>query len=62
MLERGARSAQTCVLLDKQVERAADIEADFVAFYCPDEFVIGYGMDLANRYRELPFVGRLVRP
>jgi hypoxanthine phosphoribosyltransferase len=37
------------------------IDADFTAFECPNEFVVGYGMDLAHRFRELPFVGRVVR-
>ena len=37
------------------------IAADFTAFECPKEFVVGYGMDLAHRFRELPFVGRVVR-
>lgn len=59
---RGARRVLTCVLLDKRVPRAVSIEADFVAFECPDVFVVGYGMDLAHRYRELPFVGRAVWP
>jgi hypoxanthine phosphoribosyltransferase len=59
--ERGAARVRTCVLLDKPVPRAVPIVADYVAFVCPNEFVIGYGMDLAHRYRELPFVGRLVR-
>ena len=58
---RGAARVLTCVLLDKPVPRAADIDADFRAFECPNAFVIGYGMDLARRYRELPFVGRIVR-
>ena len=58
---RGAARVMTCVLLDKPVERAASIAADFTAFECPNEFVVGYGMDLAHRFRELPFVGRLVR-
>ena len=57
---RGARRIATCVLLDKRVERAVAIEADFIAFECPPVFVVGYGMDLGHRYRELPFVGRLV--
>ena len=57
---RGARRVLTCVLLDKPVARAADIAADLRAFACPDVFVIGYGMDLAHKYRELPFVGRIV--
>lgn len=57
---RGAKSIHTCVLLDKQLPRAVDVQADFCAFECPDEFVVGYGMDVAHRYRELPFVGRVV--
>ncbi len=60
MLEgRGAKRVATCVLLDKQVRRKAPIEADFRGFDCPDVFVVGYGMDLAHRFRELPFVGKL---
>jgi hypoxanthine phosphoribosyltransferase len=58
---RGAQRVLTCVLLDKPVARARSIAADFSAFECPNVFVVGYGMDLAHRYRELPFVGRLVR-
>jgi len=58
---RGASSIKTCVLLDKQVKRAVQIEPDYCAFECPDIFVVGYGMDVAHRYRELPFVGRVVR-
>lgn len=59
IVARGARRILTCVLLNKRVRRAVQIEADFVAFECPPVFVVGYGMDLANRYRELPFVGRV---
>lgn len=59
---RGAASIRTCVLLDKQLPRAVNLEPDYYAFLCPNEFVVGYGMDVAHRYRELPFVGRLVRP
>jgi hypoxanthine phosphoribosyltransferase len=58
---RGAHTIKTCVLLDKQVKRAVDLEPDYCAFECPDTFVVGYGMDVAHRYRELPFVGRVVR-
>ena len=58
---RGAARVLTCVLLDKPVRRAAEIAADFSAFECPDVFVVGYGMDVAHRLRELPFVGRVVR-
>ena len=61
MVARGAKRVATCVLLDKPVERAAEVAADFCAFECPNVFVIGYGMDIGHRYRELPFVGQLVR-
>ena len=56
---RGAKQVLTCVLLEKKVPRAVNIAADFRAFECPDTFVVGYGMDVAHRYRELPYVGRL---
>lgn len=58
---RGASIIRTCVLLEKQIPRAVDVQADFSAFECPDEFVVGYGMDVAHRYRELPFVGRITK-
>jgi hypoxanthine phosphoribosyltransferase len=58
---RGASSILTCVLLEKAVPRAVDVEADFKAFMCPEVFVVGYGMDVAHRYRELPFVGHITR-
>jgi len=58
---RGAASIRTCVLLDKQAARAVALEPDYCAFECPDVFVVGYGMDVAHRYRELPYVGRVVR-
>ena len=54
---RGARRVWTCVLLEKPGKRAVTIDADFVGFECPDLFVVGYGMDVAHAYRELPFVG-----
>ena len=57
---RGATSILTCVLLDKRVARSVNIEADFRAFECPDTFVVGYGMDVAHRFRELPYVGRMM--
>ena len=57
---RGAASVHTCVLLDKKVPRAVNVAADFRAFDCEDMFVVGYGMDVAHRYRELPYVGRVV--
>jgi hypoxanthine phosphoribosyltransferase len=57
---RGANSIRTCVLLNKKTKRAVDIVADLKAFDCGDEFMVGYGMDVAHRYRELPYVGRIV--
>jgi hypoxanthine phosphoribosyltransferase len=49
----------SCVLLDKTTRRSNDLAAEFVGFDCPDVFVIGYGMDLDGRYRELPFIGTI---
>jgi hypoxanthine phosphoribosyltransferase len=57
LLERGARRAGIVVLLEKPGKRAQPLEADHVGFVCPDLFVVGYGMDVAHAYRELPFVG-----
>jgi hypoxanthine phosphoribosyltransferase len=54
---RGARRVWVCVLLEKPGKRAVVIDADFVGFPCPDLFVVGYGMDVAHAYRELPYVG-----
>lgn len=52
-------SIRACVLLNKQSRREYDFTADYVGFEIPDEFVVGYGMDYAERYRNLPFVGVL---
>lgn len=59
LAEGGAGQVLTCVLVDKQVKRASAITPDFIGFSCPPVFVVGYGMDLHNRYRELPFIGEL---
>lgn len=61
LFARGANSLLTCVLIDKKVARAVNVKADIAAFECGDEFVVGYGMDVAHRYRELPFVGRVTK-
>ena len=53
------RRIRTCVLLDKPVRRVQKVEADYVGFEIPDLFVVGYGLDFAERYRNLPFVGVL---
>lgn len=54
-------SLKTCVLLDKPEGREVPIQADHVGFVIPDLFVVGYGLDHAERYRNLPFVG-VLRP
>ncbi|WP_240338487.1 hypoxanthine phosphoribosyltransferase [Peribacillus alkalitolerans] len=56
---RKAKSIKIVTLLDKPSGRKADIEADYVGFIVPDEFVVGYGLDYAERYRNLPYIGVL---
>ncbi len=58
---RGARRVFVAVLLEKAGKRAVEIKADYVGFNCPDLFVVGYGMDVAHTFRQLPFVG-VVKP
>ena len=58
-LKRGARSIKLCVLLDKPEGRVVDIEADYVGDLVPNEFVVGYGLDYNELYRNLPFIGVL---
>jgi hypoxanthine phosphoribosyltransferase len=53
------RRIKVCVLLDKPERRVEKIKADYVGFSVPDFFVVGYGLDFAERYRNLPFVGVL---
>ena len=57
MAARGARRVLVCVMLEKPHKRAVQIHADYVGFQCPDQFVVGYGMDVAHAYRQLPFIG-----
>jgi hypoxanthine phosphoribosyltransferase len=54
---RGAARVLTAVLLEKPGKRAVTVHADFIGFSCPDVFVVGYGMDVAHSFRQLPFVG-----
>ena len=61
IMARGARNAYSCVLLDKPGHLAANIKSDFKGFDCPDKFVVGFGMDMAHQFRELPFVGHVVK-
>ncbi len=58
-IERGASSVRTCVLLDKKRERAVEMEADHAGFRIDDVFVVGYGLDHNNYYRELPHIAKL---
>jgi hypoxanthine phosphoribosyltransferase len=57
--DSGALSVKTCVLLSKKVQRAVPSVADYTVFEIPDEFVVGYGLDYNERYRNLPFIGVL---
>ncbi len=57
----GPRRIRTCVLLNKKARRVEKVKADYIGFEIPDFFVVGYGLDYAERYRNLPFVG-VLRP
>jgi len=52
-------SLKVCTLLDKKVRRLVNVPLDYVGFEIPDEFVVGYGLDYLERYRNLPFIGIL---
>lgn len=56
---KGARSVRTCTLLDKPDRRKVDFVPDYCGKVIPDEFVVGYGLDYAEKYRALPYVGVL---
>ncbi len=57
--DRGAAEIKVVMLLEKSGKLEANVKADFVGFNIPDKFVVGYGLDYANHYRELPFIGYL---
>lgn len=59
LLRRGPASLRICVMLDKPDRRKVDILADYVGFSIPDAFVVGYGLDYRERYRNLPYLGVL---
>ena len=61
LLQRNAASVKVCTFLDKPANRKADIQADYVGKVVPDEFIIGYGLDYNEKYRNLPYVGILKR-
>lgn len=56
---RDPNSVRSCAILDKPSRRRADIQADYIGFQVPDEFVVGYGLDYDEKYRNLPYVGVL---
>ena len=55
--QRKPASMQLCTLLDKPERRVRDVKVDYTCFEIPDEFVVGYGLDYAQKYRNLPFIG-----
>lgn len=55
--KRGPKSMRLCTLLDKPDRREKDVKVDYVGFEIPDEFVVGYGLDYAQKYRNLPYIG-----
>lgn len=59
--ERRAKSVKICTLLDKPANRQTQVEAQYVGFTVPDEFIVGYGLDYAEKFRNLPYVGVLKR-
>ena len=61
LYSRKPSSVKICALLDKYSRRVVPIEADYKGFDCEDEFVIGFGLDYAERYRNLPYIGILKR-
>ncbi len=61
LADRDAKSIEICALLDKPARRQVNVEADYIGFTVPDEFIVGYGLDYDGLYRNLPFVGILKR-
>ncbi len=55
--QRGPKSLKLCALLDKPERRVVDVNVDYTGFEIPDEFVVGYGLDYDQRYRNLPYIG-----
>ena len=54
---RNAKSVRLCTMLDKPERREVDVDVDYVGFTIPDEFVVGYGLDYDQKYRNLPYIG-----
>lgn len=55
--DRGPEDVKLCTLLDKPERRVVDVPVDYTCFEIPDEFVVGYGLDYAQKYRNLPYIG-----
>ena len=55
--DRGPKSLRLCTLLDKPERRVVQVHVDYTGFEIPDEFVVGYGLDYAQKYRNLPYIG-----
>ncbi|SCW80560.1 hypoxanthine phosphoribosyltransferase [Lachnospiraceae bacterium C10] len=55
--ERGVKSLRLCTMLDKPDRREVDVDVDYTGFTIPDAFVVGYGLDYDQKYRNLPFIG-----
>ena len=58
-LQNGAKEVRICTILDKPSRRVVDVHIDYLGFEIPDEFVVGYGLDYAEKYRNLPYIGVL---
>lgn len=57
LVDRGAKSVKICTIFSKPARRKVNIDADYVGYEIPDEFVVGYGLDVAEQYRNLPYLG-----
>ena len=60
LLSKGAKKVMITSLLDKPSRRKTDIHGDYIGFEIPDEFVVGYGLDYAQKHRNLPYIGKVV--
>ncbi len=59
MKQRGAKSIRICTLLSKPDRRVTEVPVDYVGYVIPDKFVVGYGLDYAQKYRNLPYIGEI---
>lgn len=55
--DRGAKSVKLCALLSKPARHEVEVEVEYIGYEIPDEFVVGYGLDYAQKYRNLPYIG-----